>query len=255
MILLRAVLCAVSFLTRIPVPGTATLPPRVAGLSVALFSPVGLLLGAASAGLAWLLLDRLGLPPHGVWALALVVLQALLTGALHLDGLSDVVDGLGGGRGDRERALEIMKDPRIGAFGVVALVLVLAAKGLAMDEVLRSPGRFAILLAYPVVARFAAALLVVFVPCARSTGLAHTFHQEARWPAALLGALVVGGLLWVQAWTTAVPAAWALGAGLAAGLYIAARLRGLTGDGYGAAIELSELTFLLVSAFPRIRGG
>jgi adenosylcobinamide-GDP ribazoletransferase len=222
---------------------------------VAFFPAVGLLLGAGSWGIAWILFDRLALAPHLIWALALVGLQALLTGALHLDGLSDVVDGLGGSRGDRDRALEIMKDPRIGAFGVVALILLLIGKTLVMGEVLRLPARAAILLAYPVVARFAAALLVVFVPCARPTGLAQTFHQEARWPAALVAALTAGGLSWAQGWTTAVPAAWALGTGLAVGLLLAARLRGLTGDGYGAAIEIAEFGFLFAVAFPKIRGG
>jgi adenosylcobinamide-GDP ribazoletransferase len=255
MILVRAVLCAFSFLTRIPLPGTGELPPRVAGLSVAFFPVVGLFLGAASAGAAWLVLDRLGFPPHPVWALGLVGLQALLTGALHLDGLSDVVDGLGGSRGDRDRALDIMRDPRVGAFGAVALIVLLAAKGLTMAEVLRSPGRLALLTAYPVVARSAASLLVVFVPCARPTGLAQSFHQEARWPAAVLALLMAGALLWQQGGSTLVPSAWGVGTGLAAGLYIAVRLRGLTGDGYGAAIEISELAFLFVAALPRIRGG
>ncbi len=219
------------------------------------FPAVGLLLGAISMGLAWLVLGRLAFPPHLVWALALVGVQAFFTGALHLDGLSDVVDGLGGSRGDRERALEIMKDPRIGAFGVVALVLVIFAKVVAMDEVLRSPGHMAMLLAYPVVARLGAALLVVFLPSARSTGLAHTFHRETHWTAAPAAALLTVGLLWTQEWATVVPAAFGLGVGLATGLYIAARLRGSTGDGYGAAIELGELAFLVVSAFPRIQRG
>lgn len=255
MILVRAVLCALSFLTRIPVPAPGELSPRVAGLSVAFFPAVGLLLGAASAGTAWLLLDRLGLPPHPVWAVALVGLQALLTGALHLDGLSDVVDGLGGSRGNRDRALEIMKDPRVGAFGVVALILVLGAKVLTMDEVLRMPGRSAFLLAYPVIARFVAVLLVVFIPCARSSGMAQTFHQQSGGPGAFLALLTVGVLLWRQGWSTLTSAEWALGTGMGVGLYIAARLRGLTGDGYGAAVELSELTFLFISTLPRIRGG
>lgn len=255
MIVVRALLCAVSFLTRIPAPGMGELPPRVAGLSVAFFPAVGLALGAASWAVAAVLLDRLAFPPHLIWALVIVAVHALLTGALHLDGLSDVVDGLGGARGDRERALEIMKDPRIGAFGVVALILILTAKTLVLNEVLRVPGRAAILLAYPMIARLAAALLLVFVPSARSTGLAHTFHQEARWPAALVASLTVAGVLWAQGWTAAIPATWGLGTGLAVGLYIAGRLRGLTGDGYGAAIELAELGFLFAAALPRLRGG
>jgi len=253
--LFRALLTALGFLTRIPVPGAGSWPPGVAGLSVIFFPAVGLLLGAISMGLAWLVLVRLAFPPHLAWALALVGVQAFLTGALHLDGLSDVVDGLGGSRGDRERALDIMKDPRIGAFGVVALVLVIFAKVVAMDEVLRSSGRMAMLLAYPVVARLGAAVLVVFVPSARGTGLAYTFHRETRWSAALAAVLLTFGLLWMQDWVTVIPSACGLGVGLATGLYLAARLRGLTGDGYGAAIELGELAFLLASAFPRIQRG
>jgi adenosylcobinamide-GDP ribazoletransferase len=254
-ILLRALFSAIAFLTRFPVPGAGSWAPGVAGASVAFFPVVGLLLGAASMGLAWLVLGRLALPPHLVWALALVSLQALLTGAHHLDGLSDVVDGLGGSRGDRERALEIMRDSRIGVFGVVALVLVLLAKVVAMNEVLRGAGTLAVLLAYPTVARLGASLLVVFLPCARPTGLAQTFHREAPGIAGLAAGLVTIGLLWAQGWATVVPAAWGLGASLATGLYLAARLRGMTGDAYGAAIELGELAFLLAAASPGILRG
>jgi adenosylcobinamide-GDP ribazoletransferase len=254
MILLQAFACAVSFLTRIPVPGRASLPPRTAGLSVMFFPVVGLMLGAASAGVAALLRDQMHLAPHLLWALLLVSVQALLTGALHLDGLSDVVDGLGGSRGDRERALEIMKDTHIGAFGVVALILLLTGKTLLMNEVLRTPGTVALLMAYPVAARLGAALLVVFVPCARATGLAKIFHDGSRWPAALVAAAFAAAGLWQLGPSTFLPSAHALGAGLAVGAYLAIRLRGLTGDAYGAAIEVAELAFLAAVAFPRLRG-
>lgn len=253
MILFHAFACAVGFLTRIPVPGRASLPPRTAGVSVAFFPVVGLLLGAAAAGAADGVLHRLGLPPHLLWALALVALQALLTGALHLDGLSDVVDGLGGSRGDRDRALEIMRDPRTGAFGVVALILLLGAKVLVMDEVLRLPNPIVLLVAYPVAARLAAAVLVAFFPCARATGLAKTFHDESGWPMALLAAAAAGGAFWFLGPAVWIPAAVAVGAGLFTGAWISFRLKGLTGDGYGAAIEIAELAFLAAAAFPRIR--
>jgi adenosylcobinamide-GDP ribazoletransferase len=253
-IVLRAFASALAFLTRLPVPGAGTWSPRVAGWAVAFYPAVGLVLGGASAGLAWLILDRAALPPHLLWAVAIVGAHAFLTGALHLDGLSDIVDGLGGGRGDRERALEIMKDPRVGAFGVVALILVLGAKVVAMDEVLRTPGRLAALLACPVLARFGAVLLVVLFPAARETGMAATVHREAPAAAVVAAALPTVGLLWAQGWTGLVPAGAALATALVVGVFIWTRLRGLTGDAYGAAIELSELAFLLACAAPRIRG-
>ncbi|MBV8879259.1 MAG: adenosylcobinamide-GDP ribazoletransferase [Planctomycetaceae bacterium] len=255
MILLQAVLCAVAFLTRVPVPSRSTLPPRVAGLSVAFFPVVGLLLGLFSAGAAWLLLDRLHWPPHPLWALVLVALQAFLTGALHLDGLSDVADGLGGSRGDRARALEIMKDPRIGAFGTVSLILLLMAKVLATHEVLRVPARTAALLACPMAARFGAVILVVFFPCARPTGLARTFHDESRWPMALVAAGLTTVALGLLGPDLFLPVGASLLVALGVGGWIAGRLGGLTGDAYGAAIELGEVVFLLGLAVPSVRAG
>lgn len=255
MIVLQSFACAVAFLTRIPMPGRASLAPGAAGGSVAFFPVVGLLLGLMSAGVAVLLRDSLGLPAHLLWALLLVALQAFLTGALHLDGLADIVDGLGGSRGDRVRALEIMKDPRTGAFGVVALILLLTGKIVAMNEALRMTPSFAILAVYPIVARFAASLLVVFFPCARATGMARTFHDESRWPAAVVAAAFTVAAFWIFAPTLAIPATCALGAGLLTATWITIRLGGLTGDAYGAAIEVSELAFLAAAAWPRIRGG
>jgi adenosylcobinamide-GDP ribazoletransferase len=243
MILFRGLLTALGFLTRIPVPPGSWAP----GASVAFFPAVGLLLGAISAGGAWLLFDRFGLAPHPVWALSLVGLHALMTGALHLDGLSDVVDGLGGARGDRERALEIMKDPRIGAFGVVALIFAVGAKILLMNELLHQPGRLPLLLAYPVGVRFAAVVMVVLLPCARATGLAATFHQESRWFGLVAAAVMTAAFLGWQQWATAIPTGHALGAALVTGLYLAAKLRGVTGDVYGAAIELGEIAFLFAA--------
>lgn len=236
MSVLRAFLCAVGILTRIPAPGNFA--PAALGLSIVFFPVVGLLLGAVSAGAAGLLPS-----PHIGWALALVALHAALTGAMHLDGLADLADGLGGGRGDRERALEIMRDPRVGAFGVVVLVLALMGKVAAIDEVLRRPQAWTVLLAYPVAGRLAAVPLIAFFPAARSTGLGHAYHEAVRRPTAVF-ALLLGGGLAALGERVLVPTAVALGTGLLVGSYAAWRLRGLTGDAYGAAIEVSELAFL-----------
>src|SRR4051812_38621268 len=108
----RELVCAVGFLTRLPVPSVALRDEDVAR-SAGYFAWVGLLI----SGLLWgasLVLSGLG---ARVAAIALVALWAIVTGALHLDGLADTVDGLSGGRGDRTRTLEIMKDSRIGAHG------------------------------------------------------------------------------------------------------------------------------------------
>src|SRR5262249_40082429 len=140
----RSFLVAVSFLTIVPVKagvvGSAEL-----SRSLAFFPLVGLLLGVVLAGMAWLI------PPGataGLVGVGLTALLAVLTGGFHLDGLADVFDGLGGGRGDRERMLAIMKDSRIGAHGAAALVLVLMGKAFALVGLWQS-GAFEVLLSFP----------------------------------------------------------------------------------------------------------
>jgi adenosylcobinamide-GDP ribazoletransferase len=115
-------LVAFRYLTILPLPRRRA--PGDLGRAAGWFPVVGLGLGACVA-LASLLADRL--VPPGVGAMLLVALWAGLTGGLHLDGLADSSDGLGGGW-SRERALSIMRDARSGPFGVTAIVLVLGLK-------------------------------------------------------------------------------------------------------------------------------
>jgi adenosylcobinamide-GDP ribazoletransferase len=241
MIVLRAFACALGFLTRIPAPRVAY-TPAVLGLAAGFFPLVGLLLGGLSLGLLALLGDR---ALHPLWTLGFLALSALATGALHLDGLSDLADGLGGSRGDRERALAIMRDPHVGAFGVVALILFLAAKGFALHDVLRHPRAGWILLAAPVVARFAAVVLLAFVPAARPDGLAASFRERCGLPSLLLAVATTIGVVY---WSGLRPP-WGvgIGVGLLVGLLASWRLRGVTGDVIGAAVELSELAFLIAA--------
>jgi adenosylcobinamide-GDP ribazoletransferase len=94
---------------------------------------VGLVLGLVLTGLAALLVGAL---PSTVLAVALVALLAGMTGGLHIDGLADTFDALGGGRGDRQRMLDLMRDSRIGAHGAAALVLLLMMKVFALAALL-----------------------------------------------------------------------------------------------------------------------
>src|SRR4051812_27609535 len=111
---------AAAFLTRIPVRKLKPHPPL--SRAARAFPIIGAALGAG-AGVLLSILVALGASPLLAAALTLAVL-ALTTGALHEDGLADSADGLGGGR-DRQHALEIMRDSRIGTFGVLAIILVL----------------------------------------------------------------------------------------------------------------------------------
>ena len=121
------------FFTRIPVTGALAdwvgFSPAMLRASAAHFPGVGVLVGAVAAGVYALLAALLPATPYAplVAAVLSTVFTVLLTGGFHEDGLADVVDGLGGSY-DKARALEIMKDSRVGAFGAIALVLVLLAK-------------------------------------------------------------------------------------------------------------------------------
>ena len=131
---IRNYLLAVQFFTRIPVTGRLAAwvgySPEMLRASAAHFPGVGVLVGALVAGLTALLLVFLpqASPLSPLVAAVLgTVFSVMLTGAFHEDGLADIADGLGGSQ-NRERALEIMKDSRVGAFGAIAVVLVLFAK-------------------------------------------------------------------------------------------------------------------------------
>lgn len=241
---LRDASAAVRFLTRLPVPG-APADGGEMGRALAFFPLAGAALGGLAAGAAWLAV-RLGLGP-GVAAALLVALGAWLTGGLHLDGLADVADGLGGGRGDRARSLAIMRDSRIGSFGAAALGLALLVKVAAVAELLvRGSAPWALFCA-PTLARFLAVPLVVAFPYARPEGLGRAFHEgggaRELWVAFALTALA---LPWFGL-QVLLPSAAALVAAALLALGVHRRLGGLTGDAYGAAIELAELAFLIAA--------
>ncbi|ALA58036.1 adenosylcobinamide-GDP ribazoletransferase [Nitrospira moscoviensis] len=240
--MLQSLAIAFGFLTRLPVKN-ASVNDADLGRSLAWFPIVGVALGLALVGAERFLRGYLSVD---LMAVALVVLLAVLTGGLHLDGLADVFDALGGGRGDRERMLTIMKDSRIGAHGAAALCLLLIAKVVIVMEVLRHES-FWPLLAFPVLARWAVIPLVIFFPYTRVEGLGKPFNGHGRQLHFAVATCLTAALV---AWTgpqVIVPGASALAVALGIGFWLKRRLGGLTGDVYGTAIELSEIIFLVVA--------
>ena len=236
--MLRALACAVTFLTRIPLPAT-TLDERDFAASAGYFAWVGMLIAVA----LWLVaLATGGLGPR-LSALLITVAWVAITGGLHLDGLADMVDGYSGGRADRARMLAIMRDSRIGAHGAVALCLALALKWTLLEALLVSDApRW---LVAPVAARYVCTLLMGAFPYARPVGLASGFAGMRRGRTAAIGAGAC--LVMVLGLGVAALAGAIVGGVCALGLALRAQrdLGGLTGDVYGAAIELCELGTLL----------
>lgn len=240
-------LVAIAFLTRLPVPLPPSLDGRAVGRSALFFPAVGLLIGGAEAGAAWLLLRRL---PDAIAATLVVALGVLLTGALHLDGLADTTDGFGGGK-DREHALAIMRDHAVGAYGAAAVVLSLVLKILILGTltIMGTPGLLWIVLA-PALGRWAPVLLGRALPYARAgEGLGRAVTGAATGPLELTGATATAlSAAWLLAgWNGAIAAGLGAAVTLGFGLLCRRKIGGVTGDTLGASVELVELVVLVAA--------
>ncbi|MCW8842984.1 MAG: adenosylcobinamide-GDP ribazoletransferase [Rhodobacteraceae bacterium] len=229
---------ALALLTRLPVRAAFTRGARaawaypIAGLVVAALAacPTGLLLWAGVAPL--------------LAGLVFVATQVILTGAMHEDGLADSADGLWGGW-ERARRLEIMKDSHIGSYGVIALILSLGTRGLAVGLLCAEPGWLWPLLAVAMLSRAPMPALMAALPHARDTGLSHAQGRAPRNTAltaaalALLAALALTGL---SGFGLALVAGVT---GLACAAIAKAKIGGQTGDILGATQQITEIALLL----------
>ncbi len=260
----RHYLLALQFFTRVPVTGRLAqwvgFSPQMLRASAAHFPGIGWLVGVSGAAV-FFVVER-GLPGvGGAWVAAVLstIATVLLTGAFHEDGLADVADGLGGAS-DRSRALEIMKDSRIGAFGAIALVLALGLK-FSLLAMLGGGGvgawnvASAIVFAH-VLSRLAPLFLIRWLPyvgdsgASKSKPLADAISNGALGIGMLWAVPAVLLLAWVQGVVaiTVALVACALAAAVMARLFWK-RLQGFTGDGLGATQQVCELAIYLALAF------
>lgn len=237
---------AVSFLTVIPMPPSSieTVDAEEFARSFAFFPIVGLLIGFFCA-LFYFLFHRW--MPNLLAAVCITALLTILTRGLHLDGLADLADGVGGGY-TAERRLQIMKDSRIGAFGSLALSLAILFKVSGLYALMEADNWQPILLV-PVFSRLSMVLTAYKSPYARAEGgLAKSFVEPMTLQqplAALLfsgAAAIVVSPLWILAYL-----AGAVFCSLSIRALSRKWLGGVTGDVLGAANELSEI--ILFSLF------
>ena len=240
---------ALVFLTRVPLrvarpEGDA---PSL-GRAVRAFPIVGALIGLV-AGIVYAIAAGIGLPDI-VAAVLAVGAGALITGALHEDGLADMADGFGGGS-TRERKLAIMRDSRIGAYGVIVLVVVLAAKVGAISDLGGTGLAIAAMVAAAGVSRAAMPAVMLWLDPARDDGLAADAGRPPSahvWTGLALAAVLAVGLL---TWSGLV-AFLIAGIGTAAVAWLAERqVGGHTGDVLGGVQQFSEVLFLLTLAAVR----
>lgn len=232
-------LSAFALLSRLPLPNH-----RGTGSASAWAWPlVGTVIGALGAALASAAL-WLGVTP-GVTAALVLALSAMLTGGLHEDGLSDTADGLYGGW-TRARRLEIMKDSRVGSYGVLALVLVTLARWSALTAILVYGGHWAALVASGALSRAPMGLVMALLPNARGEGLSHATGRPSPATAAsgLVLAVAIAAIL--TGWG-AVPLLFAVLATTILLAFLALRkIGGQTGDVLGASQQLAEVACLAV---------
>ncbi|ODA68276.1 Cobalamin synthase [Methyloligella halotolerans] len=224
------------FLTRLPTPPIRDFRQDDLSRSAIWFPAVGLIIGVLLAIAVWLggqLSPWLG----GLFGL---ILWVWVTGALHLDGLGDVADGLGAAHRAPQRFLEVLRDPHIGAFGVIAIVVQLMAK-LVLLGLLAGPEFLPALLLVPAWARWGPLIWSLMVP-PLAGGTGERFSWSIDWPTVATEGVVLGILsLWLA---PSLLLAFIIVPAIS--FYWLNRIGGITGDCLGASVEVTESLLLLV---------
>jgi len=233
------------FLTRIPIKAQTQWSPNSFSQSVKYFPLIGGIIGLILAGIVYGAQGLLGVKiPMHLLAIGLILFEIILTGGLHCDGLMDTIDGVFSGK-PREKMLEIMKDSRVGAFGAMSFCLLIFVKySLLMDM---DPKLLPLaVLVMPIVGRTAVVIPITLYPYARPEGLGKAFYQSSHKYTLYVAGILAALLLIPLGKIVIVSGVIGIGFAFLLSEYVSKRLGGLTGDVYGATIELTEIVTLLV---------
>lgn len=240
----RRYAAAMRFLTIFPLPGDPGEDARLLPDSLVFFPAVGLTLALPAAAVARLLTP---LAPPVLLSAIMVLILAVFSGAMHLDGLSDTADGFFSCR-KPDRILEIMRDSRVGVMGALALVMAVLLKFAALVSLTEGWLPAAVFL-IPLAGRCAIVVNMSFMPYLRRKGLGSVFSRQS--PAALSLSLVLPMIVCMcllgrwRGWLTAM---LVLSAPVIFGLYARRKIGGATGDILGATCEISEVTAAIMLA-------
>jgi adenosylcobinamide-GDP ribazoletransferase len=235
---MKSLLASVAFCTRIPIRVEFT--TAEIGRAASWFPVIGALLGLISLALARGLMPFL---PPMIIAFLILTMEALITGALHYDGLADAADGLGGGK-DREDCLRIMRDHAIGSYGATALILLLALKAAAMSALIAMHRFPSYLVLAPVIGRWNIVALSRSLPYARPAEAVsrHIGNRELIWATVFCAGIVLpvgrwhGAVCWGAAALSATLFGW----------FCLRKIGGVTGDTLGASEQIGEAIVLLL---------
>lgn len=238
---MRGLIVALQWLTRLPTPTLAQMEKRDMQAATIWYPSVGLLIGALLALAGWLgasISDTLA-------GLLIVIGWVAITGALHLDGAADLADALGAAHHQPARMHAVFKDPHIGSFGVVVLILILLTKWVAATQLLHAPNGYLALMLAPAWARLGA------LDWAKQLQPLNPSGSGAQLASAIDTTTIHGWriALCLASWI-AISFSYALAALLILWLWrhmLQQRVGGMNGDTLGAGIEYSESALLLVA--------
>lgn len=256
---MKRLVAAVIFLTRLPVPGRWDIQASDIGRSTVFFPLIGASIGAIQCGVLagaqrstrWIGQHSTHLPalPVLVLAVILVSLSVLITGALHLDGLADTADGFGGGR-TRDDVLRIMRDHAVGAYGAIALILVLALKITSIAALIEHNFACPFLILAPAVARASVVVMGFMLPYARAgqEGLGSVAEHIGIMEVAVSSLTAIVLAVWLANWRGGVVLAITAVASLWNAWLGRKKIQGMTGDTLGANVEICEALILAAGA-------
>ncbi len=236
---------SLGLLSRLPIPVNFA-QAKARGAAAAWAFPIAGMAIALIVGIAGAFLIHLGINPPISAALA-IGLQIIITGAMHEDGLADSADGLWGGC-EKERRLEIMKDSRIGTYGVLALVLSLLIRWTALSAIFGAGSVFAPLLAVAATSRLPMLVLMTTLPNARGSGLSASVGQPSKDTLALGTVITLVAAVIFSGWSFVPLFLFCTVATLLCAQVAKAKIGGQTGDILGATQQVVELTALVTLA-------
>lgn len=232
---MKGLIIAIQFLTRLPTPRLAVSSAEFAA-SMRWFPAVGLIVGALVAGGGW---AGARIDPW-TGALAALLIWVAVTGALHLDGLGDIADASGAVHKDRERLLAVLGDPHAGSFAVVAIGLQLLAKLVLLHGLIRTDA-YAAIAFVPYAARIGPLVWSRWLPDLHS-GLGSKFRGAVRRVDIAIWTALLAAFAFASPSLLIAPVAFFFW-----GRWLLRRIGGISGDGHGAGIEITESLLLLAA--------
>lgn len=235
--ILRDLIVAIRFLSRLPAPAVPY-PPDSLARAVKFFPLVGLLVASGAVGINKILSSHLD---RSIIALIVLTYFVVVTGGFHEDGLADAADGFGSGW-NKNRILEIMHDSRIGSYGAIALILSLLARYLLLSKL--STSRFSLyIITAHVLCRWTTIPLSFFLqPAREQEGQGAHIARQISIGAVLFGTIFTVGVCYAALRNACwIPMVVAAGVTFTSGLYYKNQIGGVTGDCFGATNQLTEI--------------